>query len=301
VEWRAETKERLDVFLSRQFAQSSRSKVAAHIQAGQVQVEGETVTKPGFLLKAGFVIVCKELEPTAAHDLTPVAMDLDIRFEDDHLLVVNKPRGLAVHPANSLTGATLVHGLLARGHGLSESAGAFRPGIVHRLDKETTGLILVAKSDRAHAHLSAQIQAREVERRYVAVIAGELPNPRFTIDAPLGRDPRNPLKRAVIELGKSARTHVQSIRSINEGLIVSCRLESGRTHQIRIHLAHFGWPVVGDDLYAPPKLRPGPMQLHAASLAFVHPSGSEMRFFAEPPEDFYGRDWVTSEVVEAWK
>ncbi|QYK53937.1 MAG: RluA family pseudouridine synthase [Fimbriimonadaceae bacterium] len=298
----ADGKERLDHFLSRHFPGHSRAKISKHIESGAVSVNGEVITKSGFQLKDGNEVSTEEILETAPHALEPVEMDLDVRFEDDELLVVNKPRGLAVHPANTLTGTTLVHGLLARSHGLSGSAGDFRPGIVHRLDKETTGLIIVAKTDAAHAGLSAQIQARTVQRRYVAVINGDLPDPRFTIDAPLGRHPRNPLMRAVVSDGKSARTHIQSLRQMNEGLMVACRLETGRTHQIRVHLAHFGWPVLGDDLYAPEKLKSGPMQLHAASLTFQHPSnGKEIALFCPPPDDFYGNDLVTESEVNDWE
>lgn len=298
----AEGKERLDHFLSRHFPGHSRAKLSKHIESGAVQVNGEVVTKSGFQLKEGWEVLTAVIEETPPHVLEPVEMELDVRYEDNELLVVNKPRGLAVHPANTLTGTTLVHGLLARSHGLSDLGGDFRPGIVHRLDKETTGLIIIAKTDAAHAGLGAQIQARTVQRRYVAVIHGELPDPRFTIDAPLGRNPRNPLMRAVVSDGKAARTHIQSLHRMNEGLMVACRLETGRTHQIRVHLAHFGWPVLGDDLYAPIKFRPGPMQLHAASLRFQHPStGEEIAIFCQPPADFFGFDLVTESEVNDWE
>lgn len=302
MEWTSEGKARLDKFLCERFPDVSRAKVAQHIQSGAVRVDGIIETKAGFQIKSGVVVVTEAILETERHPLEPVYMELDVRFEDTDLLVVNKPRGLAVHPANSMTGATLVHGLLAREHGLSELGGNFRPGIVHRLDKETTGLLIVAKNDRAHAELSDQIRSRTIQRRYVAVIHGELPNKRFTVDAPLGRDPRNPLKRAVVANGKLAKTHVKELKRLPEGLLVGCRLESGRTHQIRVHLAHFGWPVIGDDLYAPPKLQFGPMQLHATSLQFTHPLKGEMiSIFAEPPEDFFGRAFVTQEVVNGWE
>lgn len=302
VEWIAESKERLDKFLCRQFPEVSRAKVAGHIQSGGVTVDGVVEAKAGFQIREGSVIVSEPISETAPHPIEPVEMELDVVWEDSDLLVVNKPRGLAVHPANSLTGATLVNGLLARGHGLSELGGGFRPGIVHRLDKETTGLIIVAKNDRAHAGLGEQIQRRAVQRRYVAVIHGDLPNPRFTIDAPLGRNPRNPLMRAVVADGKVARTHIQELRRMPEGLLVSCRLESGRTHQIRVHMAHFGWPVIGDDLYAPIKLRPGPMQLHAASLQFSHPTKDEwIELFVQPPSDFFGCESVSQAEVDGWE
>lgn len=302
MEWIAAEKERLDRFLGRCFPDASRSKVAAHIQNGHVQVDGKTVTKAGTQLKPGWIVSSAELIETAPHALEPVPMDLDVRYEDDDLLVVDKPRGLAVHPANTLTGTTLVHGLLARSHSLSTFAGDWRPGIVHRLDKETTGLLIVAKNDQAHAALAGMVQRREIQRRYVAVIHGELPNPRFTIDAPLARHPRNPLMRAVVPGGKDARTHIQELARLDAGLLVACRLESGRTHQIRVHLAHFGWPVIGDDLYAPPKLRAGPMQLHAASLQFTHPvTGESLRLFAPPPLDFLGHASVNQEEVDGWE
>lgn len=299
--WTVLEKGRLDHFLAIQYPGFSRSKLRAHIESGEVIVNGQGATKSGTLLRVGDVVESSVPVQSEPQPLEPVSMPLDVRFEDESLLVVNKPRGLPVHPANTLTGPTLVHGLLARGTPLSGGSAEFRPGIVHRLDKDTTGLLIVAKTDAAHAALSAQIQRREVERRYVAVVGGSFEGPQFTIDAPLARDPRDPLKRAVVEGGKSARTHVRLLEHMGAGTLVSCRLESGRTHQIRVHLAHFGWPVLGDVLYAPKRLQVGPLQLHAAFLRFRHPvSGEELAIFVAPPADFIGYDKVSESQVSEW-
>ncbi len=301
LKWEVTEKGRLDLFLHQVLVQVSRSKLRAHIERGAVIVNGEVKTKSGTILKPGDVVISEPPEETAPQPLSPVPMELDVRYEDDSILVVNKPRGLPVHPANTLTGATLVHGLLARGTALSEGSAEFRPGIVHRLDKETTGLLIVAKTDSAHADLAGQIQRREVERRYVAVVAGSFTEPQYTIDAPLARDPRDPLRRAVVEGGKSARTHVRLLETLEAGSLVSCRLESGRTHQIRVHLAHFGWPVLGDAIYAPRRWQDGPLQLHAVFLRLRHPkSGEDLAIFASPPPDFIGYDRVSEEQVTSW-
>ena len=300
----AEGKERLDRFLSRKLPDHSRSKIVKCIEDGSVLVEGEVATKSGFQLKPGWEVEIGEIPETAPHDMTPVPMDLEIVYEDEALLVVNKPRGLAVHPADSHTGPTLVHGLLARAHGLSEMGGSFRPGIVHRLDKETTGLMIVAKSDASHRELSEQIQARTVQRRYVALARGFPAHQRFTIDAPIGRHQGIPTRMTVKNTGKAAVTHVRviGVAPADKGSLLACRLETGRTHQIRVHLSHFGFPVLGDAIYAPDDWKSGPMHLHAAALKFVHPfSGEEIAVYAAPPEDFLGREVITESLVVGWE
>jgi 23S rRNA pseudouridine1911/1915/1917 synthase len=195
----------------------------------------------------------------------------------------------------------LVHALLARGHDLSGHAGAYRPGIVHRLDKDTTGLLVVAKSDAIHAALSEQIKKREIERRYVAVVRNEPTLNRFIIDAPIGRDPRHPILRAVRADGKAAVTHVKVLRRVERGALLACKLETGRTHQIRVHLAHFGYEVWGDRLYAQTPYNKPPLQLHAAFLKFQHPaSGAQIACFSSPPDDFIEHDLVESGEVTDW-
>lgn len=297
----AEYKERLDRFLVRHFPKHSRTKLVGFVQEHGVEVEGERVTKAGLELKPGWVVVVGEVPESPPQDLTPVEMELDVRYEDEYLLVVNKPRGLTVHPASSERGATLVHGLLARSHGLSSVGGDFRPGIVHRLDKETTGLMVVAKTDEAHHKLAEQVRAKSMQRRYLALVHGGFEQSRFTLDGSIGRHPGLPTLMAVIKKGRPAITHVRALKSGDAGSLVCCRLETGRTHQIRVHLATFGHPVRGDRLYAKGDWSEGPMQLHAAGLGFKHPiTGEDLRVFAEPPADFLVRDWVVEGEVWDW-
>jgi len=292
----AEEKERLDRFLVRHFPEFTRSRFGQWIQGGQVTVDGKS-SKPAYMLKPGMVVELELPEERPAHDLTPAEIPLDVLFEDDHLLVVNKPRGMAAHPSPSSREASLVNALLARGGALSSGSASYRPGIVHRLDKDTTGLIVVAKTDRAHLHLSRQFAAKTAERRYVAVVAGDLERERLTIDAPIARDRHNRQRMAVDPDGKPAVTHVRKLARLDLGTLIAARLETGRTHQIRVHLAAIGHPVLGDQLYAPVEKRLGPMLLHAAYLEFEHPeTGDRVQFWAPCP-------WAEVErslVEEGW-
>lgn len=290
--------QRLDRFLALRLPEYSRTKLASLIQSGEVRVDG-LARKPGFQLIPGMVIELEPPPPAAPHDLTPADIALDIRYEDDDLLVVDKPRGLATHPAASLKEPSLVNALLARKHSLSGIGGDFRPGIVHRLDKDTTGLIIVAKSDFAHRALARQIERKEAERRYVAVVAGRVELERMIIRAPLARDKRNRMRMAVAPDGKAATTHVERLALRSEGSLLALRLETGRTHQIRVHLSSVGYPVLGDRLYAPKELAQGPMQLHAVLLAFTHPrTGARIEVFAAPPKDFLAWDQVTQAALQ---
>lgn len=279
----------------------SRSKLAKLIESGEVVVDGVVVTKPSAALAAGSKVSLDEVPESAAHDLTPADIPLDIVFEDEVMLIVNKQRGLAVHPAASLKEPSLVNALLARNTSLSQTGGDFRPGIVHRLDKETTGLLVVAKTDAAHVSLARQIEGKSAERRYFAVVAGEVERERFTIDAPMGRDAQNRIKMAVDPKGKRAVTHVRRVARVESGTLVACRLETGRTHQIRVHLRAIGNPVIGDALYAPSAYASGPMQLHAAYLGLEHPNtGERIEAFAPPPEDFQGAVRAERSVLDPW-
>lgn len=296
-----ETQDRLDKFLAAKLPEHSRSKIAKHIDEGMVLVNG-SVVKSSHKLREGDVVELSELEETVAHDLTPHSMEIEIVYEDDDLLIVNKPRGLASHPAVSLKEPSLVNVLLARGGKLSSLGGDFRPGIVHRLDKDTTGLMVVAKNDFAHAALAALIEKKEAHRRYFAVVAGEIDQEVFTIDAPIGRNPSNRQQMTVDVHGKRAVTHIKKVARVLHGTLVVCRLETGRTHQIRVHLRAMGHPVIGDTLYAPKEQGSGPMQLHAGYLAIVQPrTGEPIAAYCQPPEDFHGRDFATREVIESFE
>lgn len=278
----------------------TRSRLATAIRGGLVRVDGEAANKAGFMLKPGMRVQVEPIPASEPHNLEPVELPLDVVYEDDWLLVVDKPRGMVTHPTQSFQGPTLVHALLARPHTLSSGQAPYRPGVVHRLDRDTTGLLIVAKTDGAHASLAAQISRREVSRRYVAWVEGIPEQERFTIDAPLGPHPARRTLRAVRAEGKAARTHVRVLSTHGQRTLVTVRLETGRTHQIRVHLASCRMPVTGDKLYGSGESS-GPLQLHAASLRFLHPEdGRQVGVFAPPPADFIRRELVKREDVEDW-
>lgn len=296
--YRAEHSGRLDKYLASVMPQHSRSKLAQLISNGEVTVNGLAV-RPSHELKEGDLIEVFSEPAPEKHNLEPADIPIRVLYEDEHLLVVDKPRGLAVHPAASLKEPSLVNALLSRNIQLSGAAGEFRPGIVHRLDKETTGVILVAKNDAAHAALARQIEQKTAERRYLALVAGDLSQERFTIYAPIGRDEHYRVKMAVSQRGKPAVTHIKKIARLDAGTLLAARLGTGRTHQIRVHLRAIGHPVLGDKLYAPKEFQTMPMQLHAAFIAFEHPATHErLGFYSDPPEDFLGRSQVDRSIID---
>ncbi len=294
---------RLDRFLQDRISDHSRSALQRLIKEGLVQVQ-EGPAKGGRALRSGETVDVILPAPVPL-ELEPEAIPVEIVYEDTHLAVVDKPAGLVVHPAAGNRTGTLVHALLHHLDELSGIGGKLRPGIVHRLDKDTSGLMLVAKSDAAHAGLAAAIAAREVKREYLALVWGELAEAEGCVDAPLGRDPQERKRIAVLpEKGKPARTHYSRIDSYRGFDYIRLELETGRTHQIRVHMAHLGHPVFGDPLYGGRRARLRsrkreeqlldrellmimPRQaLHAWRLSFTHPiSGEGLRFEARPPED----------------
>ncbi len=286
--------ERLDKYLTSRLPEYSRSRLTEVIDAGLVTVDGRP-RKASFRIEPGMVIELEEPGDRLPHQLEPCDLPLDVIYEDESVLVVNKPRGLATHPAASLHEPTLVNALLARGQGLSAGSESFRPGIVHRLDKETTGLIMVAKTDLAHRRLAEQIGEKTAGREYLAIAIGDITKDRMTIESPIGRDPRNPVKMTLISDGKPAVTHVRRLQRIEMGTLVACRLDTGRTHQIRVHLKGIGHPVLGDPLYSALEFQKVPLQLHAWKLSFDHPvSGDRISLTALPPADFV---FHASEIV----
>jgi 23S rRNA pseudouridine1911/1915/1917 synthase len=295
-----ESADRIDKYLATLLPEHSRSKLAKLVDDGMVLVHGQPV-RSSFKLKVGDVITIPDIPESESHDLTPFPMDLEVLYEDEDLMLINKPRGLASHPATSLKEPSLVNVLLARGGSLSTAGGEFRPGIVHRLDKDTTGVMVIAKKDAAHAHLAGQIEKKSAERRYFAVVAGEVDRERFTIDAPMARSKVNRQLMAVDMHGKPAITHVKTVARLVQGTFVACRLETGRTHQIRVHLSALGHPVLGDSLYAPKEWQGMPMQLHAAYMKIAHPvTGEEIEVYCDPPDDFLGVSFANEAIVKNW-
>jgi len=266
----------------------TRAAVQKMIENGSITVNGNH-TKNNYKLKSGDVI---EIIPEEPQDANICAEDIpiDIVYEDDDLLVVNKPQGMVVHPAPGNYSGTLVNALMYHcKDGLSGINGVLRPGIVHRIDKDTSGLLLVAKNDKAHLSLSEQIQKKSVKREYVCVCEGIVKPSKGIVDAPIGRDPSNRLKMAVTPVNsKHAVTHFEVLEHYENASLVKCVLETGRTHQIRVHMKYIGFPVMGDPVYA----KSNPMKLsgqalHARVIGFIHPtSGEYMEFSVDTPEEF---------------
>lgn len=266
----------------------TRAMVQKLIENGSITVNGKP-TKNNYKLKAGDRIDIVSEEPKDAN-IKAEDIALDIVYEDESLLVVNKPQGMVVHPAPGNYSGTLVNALMHHCKGnLSGINGVLRPGIVHRIDKDTSGLLLVAKTNEAHLSLSAQIQEKTVKREYICVCEGIVKPKRGIVDAPIGRDPSNRLKMAVTPINsKHAVTHFEVIEHFENASLVKCVLETGRTHQIRVHMQYIGHPVMGDPMYA--KANPMNLQgqaLHARVIGFDHPAcGEYMEFAVEPPEYF---------------
>ncbi|EEJ41042.1 RluA family pseudouridine synthase [Limosilactobacillus vaginalis] len=276
---------RIDKELAHHLTDISRSQLQKWIEDGNVTVNGEKV-KPKYKLVVGDRVVVQPKKPQKI-DLEPENIPLDIVYEDDDVIVVNKPQGMVVHPAPGHPNHTLVNALLYHSP-LSTINGEFRPGIVHRIDKDTSGLLMIAKNDLAHRSLAAQLKAKTNEREYVALVHGVIKEERGTIDAPLGRSKKDRKKQAVVEDGRHAVTHFKVLELFQHYTLVSCRLETGRTHQIRVHMKYIGHPLAGDPLYGPRKTLPGNGQyLHARLLGFKHPrTGKQMTFTSPLPEYF---------------
>ena len=278
--------ERLDKALAALQEGWSRSQVGTWLTDGRIKVNGADV-KAKYKVKEGDVI---EVDVPEVEELEIVAedMDLEIVYEDADVLVVNKPRGMVVHPAPGHSTGTLVNGLMHHCKDLSGINGVARPGIVHRIDKDTSGLLMVAKNDIAHEGLVNQLVDKSVTRKYTALVHGHIAHDKGTIDAPIGRDQKDRQKQAIVDNGKHAVTHFQVIERFGNFTLIECRLETGRTHQIRVHMNYIGFPLAGDPKYGPKKTIDFPGQvLHAGVLGFKHPvTGEYLEFSAPLPEDF---------------
>ena len=280
---------RLDAFLAGKLPELSRSRIQQLIEAGCVTLEGLT-PKKNYRVGAGdlFTVELPEARPL---DVQPENIPLDIVYEDGDLIVLNKPKGLVVHPAPGHESGTLVNALLYHcGDTLSGIGGVTRPGIVHRLDMDTSGLMLCAKNDMAHQRLSAQLSDRSLSRVYEAILRGTPKETEGVVDAPIGRSPNDRKKMAVTQNhARRAVTHYRVLETYPGFSYVQCKLETGRTHQIRVHMAYLGHPVAGDPLYGGGKSELGLTSqcLHARHIRFIHPAtGVEMSFSSELPEEF---------------
>ena len=283
--------ERLDVVASA-LADVTRSRAGALIRDGLVQVNGAPQTKAGFRLREGDELRV-ELPEAAPARVEAQDIPLEILYQDADLAVVYKPSGMVVHPAAGNPDGTMVNALLKHLDRLSGIGGEIRPGIVHRIDKDTSGLLLVAKNDFSHASLSEQIKAHSVQRAYMAIVQGGMREDCGTVEGPIGRHPTDRKKMAIVPGGRDAVTHWRVLEELKGATLLECRLTTGRTHQIRVHMASIGHPLLGDPLYGPKKM-PYPVQggqlLHAFRIGFVHPrSGEEMLFEAPPEQRFL--DW----------
>ena len=281
--------ERLDAFLARSVPDLSRSAAQKLIEEGLVTRNGKP-GKKNDKLNVGDAVSYEIPEPKAV-DIAPKEMPLDIVYEDDDLLVINKPKGLVVHPAAGHSDDTLVNGLLyALGDDLSGINGELRPGIVHRIDKDTSGLLAVAKNDLAHTVLASQLKDHSMARTYEAIVCGVMKEDSGTVDAPIGRHPSDRKKMCVTQRGsKPAVTHWEVIRRYRGYTHIRCKLETGRTHQIRVHMAYIGHPILGDTVYGhkKPELGQSSQCLHAGTLCFAHPrDGHPVMVYAELPQYF---------------
>lgn len=279
--------QRLDRFLTGQPPFLSRSQVQRLMDKGLVMINAQSA-RPSYRLRPGDLIKMI-VPPPESVALLPEPIPLDIVYEDEDLLVINKPAGLVVHPAVGHRRGTLVNALLDHCPDLPGIGGYLRPGIVHRLDKDTSGLMLVSKSDFAHQGLADQLKARQIKRKYLALVHGEVLAEQGLIDAPLGRDPRERKRIAVVHGGRDARTHYRVKERFSGYTLLDVALETGRTHQIRVHLAYIGYPVAGDPAYGPrrhsgtgnPLNLPG-QALHAYRIVFTHPRTAEALAFESP-------------------
>ena len=279
---------RLDVYIAEKFKDLSRTMIQKLIEEGNIKVNGN-IKKMSYKVQLNDEIsIC--IPKAKETDLKPQEIPIEVVYEDDDIIVVNKPKGLVVHPANGNPDGTLVNAIMAMcKESLSGIGGELRPGIVHRLDKDTSGLLIVAKNDKAHINMSEQIKNREVTKKYIALVRGVIPEDDATIDMPIGRSTKDRKKMAVTKSGKQAVTHFKVLKRYPKYTLLEVKIDTGRTHQIRVHMAEIGHPVVGDMVYSNGKNDFGVegQMLHAKSLDFKHPiTGKQMHLETELPQYF---------------
>lgn len=282
---------RIDLYLFKKIGTKSRSYFQKLIEDGNVLVNGKSV-KSSYKLALNDEVSYKLFEEKPL-EIIESDIPINIIYEDDYLLVINKERGMVVHPSNGhYDGDTLVNALMARKDKLSSINGVIRPGIVHRIDKDTSGLLVVAKTDEAHIFLANQLKDKTMYREYYALVEGVIPHELITIKAPIGKDKKDRLKQAIDLInGKEAITHVKVIKRFKRSTLVSCKLETGRTHQIRVHLAYIKYPIIGDNVYGRKSFyytSKGQM-LHAYKLSFIHPKTNERITFTCDVDDEFKR------------
>lgn len=278
---------RIDNFIAEK-TDLTRSYVQKLIEQGNVKIN-EKVPKVSYKTQLNQEINVT-IPDAKVLEIKPEKIELDILYEDDDVIVVNKPKGMVVHPAAGNYSGTLVNAIMEHcGDNLSEINGVIRPGIVHRIDKDTSGVLVVAKNNNAHLKLAAQLKEHSMNRIYIAVVSGNLKNDEGTIDKPIARNPKDRKKMAVVYGGREAITHYKVIKRLMDCTIVELKLETGRTHQIRVHMASIGHPLLGDSVYGNGKNKYGfiGQALHAKMLGFIHPStGKYIEFSSEPPIEF---------------
>lgn len=285
--YNGEEKLRIDVFTS-QLADITRSRAAKLIEDGCVLINGKTASKNSKIQKGNTVSVT--LPEPVSYDVKPQNIPLDIVYEDEYLLVVNKPKDMVVHPAAGNFDGTLVNALMYHcKDSLSGINGVMRPGIVHRIDKNTSGLLIVAKNDFAHNHLAAQIKEHSFTREYEAVVYGNLKNDTGIVDAPIARHPVKRKQMAVLKNGRDAVTEYTVLERFGSFTHIKLKLQTGRTHQIRVHMSYLGHPVAGDDVYGPKKVITslGGQCLHAKKIGFIHPKTNEYLEFDSPLPEYF--------------
>jgi 23S rRNA pseudouridine1911/1915/1917 synthase len=280
---------RLDQYLVQLLPELTRSQAQRLIEEGNVRVNG-AISRPAARLRAGDQITWTIPAPKPAR-VKGEPMALSIAYEDEHLLVIDKPAGLVVHPGPGHSSGTLVHGLLGREQAWSSIGGVERPGIVHRLDRDTSGLMVVAKDDATHRELARQLQERTMSRRYRAIVTGEVAEPRARIEAAIGRDPHHRQRMAVLAGGREAVTEFSRLDVVPGHSLLEVSLKTGRTHQVRVHLAYVHHPVLGDRVYGKRSDLIARPALHAAQLSFRHPLTGRVLTLESPPPDDFVRAW----------
>ena len=278
---------RLDKLIPLVFSDLTRAKAQTLIENGQVSIDKIVVDKASYKVKNGQIININIVE-TTSKELAAKAIELDIVYEDSDIVVINKPIDLVVHPAAGHHEDTLVNALVYHFKELSTINGDFRPGIVHRIDKDTSGLLVIAKNDATHQVLAKDIKEKITDRRYYALVVGEVQDQNFIVDAPIGRSRKNRKKMAVVAEGKPAKTEFKIVKRFSGFTLLDAKLYTGRTHQIRVHLAHINYPIVGDQLYGKKsKIKATHQLLHAYYLELIHPKTKKKLIFkADLPQDF---------------